>query len=98
MAQWVKALAAKPDDLSVQFPVSEVIQGENRLICLQLCMHTYTHTLTCAHTHTHVCINRLIHTHIHTHAHILTHSLANLYTHTHNMQNAVSSLIAKFAM
>lgn len=44
MAQQVKTLATKPDDMSL-FPQTHMVEGDNQLptVFSPLCMHMYTH-------------------------------------------------------
>lgn len=52
VAQWVKALAAKPDNLS-SIPGTLMVEGKTQL--LKVFSDLQTHTGTC--THSHICIH-----------------------------------------
>lgn len=58
IAQQVKALAAKPDNLS-SIPERYMVEGENHLLQEFSDLHTCARAHTCPHLHTH--------THVHTH-------------------------------
>ena len=65
ISQWVEMLTVKLGNLSL-IPRTDLVEGENQLLQVVLCLPLTLHTRV--HTHTH----SRSHTHTHTHAHICT--------------------------
>ena len=92
MAQWVRALVAKPDDLR-SIPRTHIVGGENRLWNVDRCPLHVWHSMTHQHIHTHSHTqNTYICSYLHKHRHTYTH---HSYIHTYTHHTYIHTFIKK---